>query len=194
MSLALMAAPPALSVRHEQLADLGAEHLAQAIYRRTADGGAIVAWGERVVQWPLGERRLHEVFARQRELHFYNGGCALDVNGDGADEIVVSRGRTRSGSDPELIWLEEQTPGQPWISHRIDLLGRGPIAPHDIHPFAAKRPDGTKLRGVVVVLDRRVLAWYEIPPDPTQIWPRHEIAELPLRSQSGLAVGDLAGR
>lgn len=192
--LAAVAAPPDFSVTHEQLADLGGEHLAQAIYRRTPDGGAIVAWGERVVEWPLGKSQLQEVVAQQGNLHFYNGGCALDVNGDGSDEIVVSRGRSRSGSDPELLWLEAQSPGSPWKVHSIDELGRGPIAPHDIHPFAARRPDGSELRGVVVVLERRTLAWYEIPPDPTQPWVRREIAELPVKSQSGLAVGDLAGR
>lgn len=191
--LATIAAPPELSVRHEALADLGGEHLAQAIYRRTPGGGAIVAWGERVVEWPLAENKLLEVFARQGDLHFYNGGCAIDVDEDGRDEIVVSRGRSRSGADPELLWLEEASPGEPWNEHRIDLLGRGPIAPHDIQPLEAKLPDGRRVRGVVVVLERRVLAWYEMPADPAQAWRRHEIAELPRASQSGLAAGDLAG-
>jgi hypothetical protein len=192
--LAAVAAPPALSVRHEQWADLGGEHLAQAVYRRTPTGGAIVAWGERVVEWPLDRPQLREVVARQGDLHFYNGGCALDVDGDGEDEIVVSRGCSRSGADPEMLLFEAQAAGALWKEHRIDMLGRGPIAPHDIHPFTAARPDGAPLRGVVVVIDRRVLAWYEIPADPTLPWLRHEIAELPVKSQSGLAVGDLAGR
>jgi hypothetical protein len=191
--LAVLAAPPGFSVQHEQLADLGGEHLAQAIVRHTRDGDAIVAWGERVVEWPHAKQQMHEVFARQGDLHFYNGGCALDIDGDGNDEIVFSRGRTRSGSDPELLWLQEQSPDQPWKAYRIDMLGNGPIAPHDIHPFAVKRPNGNPVRGVVVVLGRRVLKWYEIPADPAQPWLRHNIAELPLESQSGLAVGDLAG-
>jgi hypothetical protein len=46
---------------------------------------------------------------------------------------------------------------------------------------------------VVAVIDRRQLVWYEIPADPTGLWPKHEIAELPVKGQSGIAVGDIAG-
>jgi hypothetical protein len=185
-----------LDVRHTRLADLGGEHLAHAIYRGTPEGGAIVAWGERVVEWPLTPRQqksaLRELVGRQGELHYSNGGCALDIDGDGRDEIVVARGRSRSCADPELVWLKETGGNLSWSSYPIGQLGAGPIAPHDIMPFTATRPDGRSLRGVVLVIDRRVLVWYEVPDDPKQPWPRHDIAELPLASQSGIAVGDVA--
>jgi hypothetical protein len=184
---------PMLVARHRQLADLGGEHLAHAVYRNTPHGGAIVAWGERIVEWPLERPELRELIARDGELHYSNGGCALDIDGDGTDEIVVARGRSRSCADPELIWLKEAG-GARWASHHIAKLGQGPIAPHDIEPFSMVRADGHKLRGVVLVIDRRVLVWYEIPDDPAQPWIRHEIAELPVASQSGIAVGDLAGK
>jgi hypothetical protein len=181
-----------VKVRHRLLADLSGEHVAHAVYRQSADGGTVVTWGERVVEWPLERPTLREVVARSGEMHYSNGGCALDVDGDGTDEIVVARGRSPSCADPELIWLEDA--GAPtWEAHRIAPLGSGPIAPHDIVPFSFVFPDGRKLRGVVLVIDRRVLVWYEIPPDPKRPWTRHEIVELPLKSQSGIAVGDVTG-
>lgn len=181
-----------LIVRHHQLADLGAEHLAHAVYRRTDRGGAIVAWGERVIEWPLERPNMREVVPRSGELHYSNGGCAVDVDGDGIDEIVVARGRSRSCANPELVWLHDAG-GSNWATHPIAALGAGPIAPHDIVPFSFVFSDGRNARGVVLVVDRRVLIWYEIPSDPKLPWIRREIAELPAASQSGIAVGDLAG-
>jgi hypothetical protein len=145
------------------------------------------------VEWPLAQPELREVAARQNDLSFYNGGCALDVNGDGVDEIVVARGKTRAGRDPELLWCEEIAGATHWKLHPIAFIGPGPIAPHDIEPFAAAQSDGRIVHGVVVVIGRQHLAWYEIPGDPSQPWLRHEIADFPARSQSGIAVGDLAG-
>lgn len=186
------AANTKLMARHRQLADLGGEHLAHAVYRQTPRGGQIVAWGERVIEWPLERPELREVVARAGETNYSNGGCALDVDGDGTEEIVVARGRSRSCADPELVWLKEAVDA-PWSCHAIGKLGPGNIAPHDIEPFSLTLADGRKLRGVVLVIDRRVLVWYEIPADPRQAWIRHEIAELPLASQSGIAVGDVGG-
>ncbi len=54
-------------------------------------------------------------------------------------------------------------------------------------------PSGESIRGVVAVLDRQQLVWFQIPNDPEQPWVRHEIGKTPRESQSGLAVGDLAG-
>ncbi|HLJ10110.1 MAG TPA: VCBS repeat-containing protein, partial [Planctomycetaceae bacterium] len=174
-------------------ADLGSEHLAHAIFRRTRAGGAIVAWGERMLEWPLERPQLREVVPRKNGAEYSNGGCALDVDGDGVDEIVVARGRTRSCSDPDLYWFKQLHADASWAEQRIAHIGNVPIAPHDINRFSARRPDGSKVRGVVAVVDRRQLVWYEIPADPTGLWPKHEIAELPLKSQSGIAVGDIAG-
>lgn len=192
-ALTFIAAKPAtLEVRHVLLSDLGKEHIAHAVFRHTPEGGAVVGWGERMLQWPLGGAELIELQPRRPDTEFSNGGCAVDIDGDGRDEIVVARGRSRSCSDPDLLWFEASAPGKPWTEHFIAKLGAGPIAPHDVEPLTLARSDGGKLRGVVAVLDRRQLVWFEIPADPRQPWPRHEIAELPLASQSGIAVGDVA--
>jgi len=183
----------AFTVRHRRLADLEGEHVAHAIFRQTTSGGSIVSWGERVLEWPLEKPQVREVVPRLNDTEYSNGGCALDVDGDGVDEIIVARGRSRSVADPDLFWFAEPAPNRPWKEHWIGFLGKGNIAPHDLHPLSARRPDGTTVRGVVAVLDRRQLVWYEIPADPTGPWPRRGIAELPVKGQSGIAVGDLAG-
>lgn len=104
-------------IRHEKLADLGGEHVAHAVFRRTPDGGTIVAWGERIVEWPLSRPTLRQTVAPQGNLQFSNGGCALDVDGDGTDEIVVARGKTRSCADAELFWFEQSSDAtSPWTA------------------------------------------------------------------------------
>ncbi|HEX5498006.1 MAG TPA: VCBS repeat-containing protein, partial [Thermomicrobiales bacterium] len=183
-----------LAAERVTLADLGGEHLAHAVYRQARRGGSIAAWGERVLVWPLeGKSPMREAAPRDSKLRYSNGGCALDIDGDGDDEIVVARGRSRSGVDPELVWLDETSPSAPWVIHPVAKLGAGPISPHDIVPFTAPLPDGGQARGVALVLDRRVLAWFEIGDDPKQPWTRREIAELPLSGQSGIAAGDVSG-
>ncbi|MGH7191982.1 MAG: hypothetical protein ACREJM_00430 [Candidatus Saccharimonadales bacterium] len=125
--LPLVAAKPEkLEVRHALLADLGKEHIAHAVFRHTPEGGMVVGWGERMLQWPLGRAELTELQPRRPDTEYSNGGCAIDI--DGRDEIVVARGRSRSVSDPELFWFEESKPGQPWTEHFIAKLGTGPIA------------------------------------------------------------------
>lgn len=57
-----------------------------------------------------------------------------------------------------------------------------------------KRPSGATVRGVVVLISRKQLVWYEIPTDPTREWKRHEIGAFPAAAgQSGMAIGDVAG-
>ena len=43
---------PAAGVRHIVLARLGREHVARTALRRGAGGETIVAWGERILEWP----------------------------------------------------------------------------------------------------------------------------------------------
>jgi hypothetical protein len=186
------AATVPFDVAHRQLAALGGEHLAHAVDLKTPAGRAIVAWGARVLAWPLPGGDQRQVVAIVPDMHYSNGGCALDVDGDGDEDLVVARGRSRSCADPRLYWFEQHDNAAEWTAHPIAELGRGNVAPHDIHPIAFSRGDGAMLRGVVAVIDRKHLFWYEMPDDPRQPWTPHPIAELPLSSQSGIAVGDLA--
>src|SRR4029079_1231580 len=63
-------------VQHVVLAQLGSEHLAHAIERRSTDGPRIVAWGDRVVEWSLARPDLKEVVPVRQGFQFSNGGCA----------------------------------------------------------------------------------------------------------------------
>jgi len=216
-----MAAEPessdaALPVRVEPMliAELGPEHFAHAVYRRGSEGPRIVAWGDRILQWPLRANALVEEvvppaknFPRPRPGQwaagrYSNGGCAVDVNGDDKDEIVVAC-RVIGQAGVDVVWLEEPAGKLPWKEHLIGHRDCSSTnAPHDILPLAAKVADKT-LRGVVLVSERRQLLWYEMPNDPAKSWQAHPIAELTDqktgkqpggRSQSGLAIGDIAGR
>jgi len=153
----------------------------------------MVSWGERILEWPLPPREpeLREVVAPVKGLGYSNGGCALDVDGDGVEEIIVARGGGRWCADPKLYWFQETAAGR-WSEHLAVEMGRGSIAPHDLVPisFGTGRDQA---RGVVAVLDRRQLEWYQIPADPAAPWLRHPIATLPKANQSGLKVGDVAG-
>ena len=44
---------PPLHIQHTVLARLGGEHIAHAISRRGAGGDRVLAWGDRILEWPL---------------------------------------------------------------------------------------------------------------------------------------------
>jgi hypothetical protein len=180
-------------VQHVVLAQLGPEHLARTIERRSADGLRLVAWGERFVEWSLAHPDLKEVIPFRQGLKFSNGGCALDVDGDGVDEVVVARGEGRPNLNPQLLWLQERPGQSTWTEHSVARLGEGPISPHDILPFSSRSPTGEVLKGVVLVLDRQRLVWFRVPQDPEKPWERYEIGKMPRRPQSGMVIGDVAG-
>ncbi len=189
--------PDPFQVRHQVLAQLGGEHIGHAIYRRSAGGARIVAWGDRVLEWPLdGSKAATEVVAATPGMGYSNGGCAVDLDGDGSDEVVVARGEGRWGRNPELVWFQEQPGRDTWVEHRVEALpGKPNDSPHDIAPFSLKLPSGKQLRGMVVLISRRQLVWYEIPAALTEPWRRHEIATFPgTEEHSGMAIGDVAGR
>ncbi|MBN2569449.1 MAG: hypothetical protein JXB42_08480 [Deltaproteobacteria bacterium] len=63
---------------------MGEEHIAHAVLRREAKGDNIVAWGERILQWKLAKNaKMEEVFPPVKDSSYSNGGCAMDVDGDG---------------------------------------------------------------------------------------------------------------
>lgn len=179
-------------IKHALLANLGGEHVANAVHRRTARGLAVVAWGDRIVEWPLDGMKLREVVAPVEGQGYTNGGCALDITGDGIDEIVVARGRGRWANDPELCWFQENPAGQ-WTAHVIGPVGVGGATPHDLVPISFQIAGTGRIRGVVVVIGRRQVVWFQIPDDPVQPWTKHAIAQLPENNQSGLVTGDVAG-
>ncbi|MGI5817732.1 MAG: FG-GAP repeat domain-containing protein [Armatimonadota bacterium] len=187
-----------ITVERHTIAELGEEHFANCVLRMGREGNYAVAWGDRIIQMPLEPgAAVREVVQALPDQRYSNGGCALDVNGDGADEIVVARGPV-PGTEPEnpsidLLWFEDVPGEETWREH---LAATIPVAnawqaPHDIVPFRASIGGG--IAGVAVVVGRQTLAWYERPQLPGTRWPRHEIGTLPAEGQSGMSVGDIAG-
>jgi hypothetical protein len=195
-----MAGPsPNLPVKVEPIliSRLGAEHFGNAIYRRGREGPRIAASGNRILEWPIRASAPVMEVVQPSSQSFQNGACAMDVNGDGIDEMIVSRtAEDQRGTD--LLWFEE-IPGQSrWKEHLIAHLVKGENEEglHDIQPMETA-VSGKPARGVVIVANRRHLYWYEIPGDPVQPWKEHLIADLggfgATAAQSGLVLGDVAG-
>lgn len=187
-----------MAVERSEIAHLGEEHLANCVLRAGREGNRAVAWGDRIVEMPLrAGANVREVVPALPDRRYSNGGCSLDVDHDGFDEIVVARG-WKPGAGPEnaeieLLWYDE-TPGRDtWEEH---LIARVPVrnarqAPHDIVPFRTSLGGG--ITGVALVIGRQTLLWYEAPEAPATEWMRHEIGRLPAERQSGMCIGDVAG-
>ncbi|MBW3540819.1 MAG: VCBS repeat-containing protein [Planctomycetes bacterium] len=185
----------ALKVQHVLIANLGPERIRHAVARRGRNGERLVGWRYRVVEFPFAaSAAAKEVVAARERLEYSNGGCAMDVDRDGVDEIVVARSDP-GGREIEFVWFKEAAGKAAWIEHVIGRYESPTHAvPHDIQPFEMPRTDAAAWRGIVAVMARQRLVWYEMPRDPRQPWTRHDIATLPAKNQSGLTVGDVSGR
>jgi hypothetical protein len=188
-------AEASLPIQHVLLARLGSEHIGGVTYRRDPRGDCLVAWGSRILEWPLTEKRsMREVVPERPGGVYSNGGCVLDVNGDGEDEAIVARGDAPEHTNARLFWFQREPNKASWKEHQIAILNPAAWAsPHDLQPITFRHPAGRITRGVVAVLARQQLAWFTIPADPAAPWERHEIATLPASNQSGMALGDLSG-
>jgi len=178
------------------ISQLGPEHFGNAIFRRGMKGSRIAASGSRILEWPIQESASNTEVVPPGIGNYENGACALDVNGDSIDEMIV--GRSANGQGTELLWYEEVSDQIRWKEHFITRIakGRGEEGFHDIMPFEMKIQDRMVL-GVVIVVNRKNLYWYQIPADINQPWEQHMIADLSEYgaecAQSGLALGDIAG-
>jgi hypothetical protein len=119
----------------------------------------------------------------------------VDLDGDGVEEIVLARGQGRWARDPELLWFSAVPGRQTWAEHRVGRIGtEADDSPHDILPLSFPTAGGRLIRGIVVLVSRKRLVWYQVPDNLREPWARHEIGIFPASaSQSGLAVGDIAG-
>jgi len=176
------------------IGQVGAEHFGNAVYRRSTEGPRIAASGTRILEWAVQQSAPAAEVVPNRPGRYSNGACAMDVNGDGIDEMILARQEDPSqGSD--VLWFEEVPGRQHWKEHLVGQLTEWE-APHDVMPIETTAV-GRGVRGVAVVSARRLLYWFQIPGDPTQPWGKHEIADLQqggmVGAESGLVLGDLAG-
>ena len=143
------------------------------------DGRTLVTWGDRLL-WRSLPKGIYRV-VRGRERAFSEGGCLLDVDGDGRVDIVVNEG----GPEAALVWFRAPDRGNLWVRHVIDT---GIDAP-DILPVTL-----FGRRGILVIHKRIQVRFYEIPADPTARWPPQDVYSFYSPShQGGLRVADIDG-
>jgi len=135
----------------------------------------LVTWGDRLLWRRLPQGRYRVVSGRGRA--FSEGGCLLDVDGDGRQDVVVNE------SDGALVWFRAPQAGPGWTRRVIDT---GVDAP-DILPATL-----FGRRGVLLIQKRIQVRFYEIPKDVTTRWPYQEVYSFYSPShQGGLRVADL---
>lgn len=139
-----------------------------------AAGRELFTWG-RGIEWrtlPDGPPRRLPTGSRI----FGEGGCLLDVDGDGRLDLVINEAEPHA-----LVWYRAPQ----WSRHVIDT---GVDAPDMIAATLLGR------RGVLLIHKRQQLRFYSIPADPEQAWPVREIYSVYTPSfQGGLALADVDG-
>lgn len=139
----------------------------------------LVTWGDRLLWRSLPQGNYRVVRGRGRALA--EGGCLLDVDGDGKLDIVVNEG----GPQADLVWYRAPHAGARWTRHVIDT---GIDAP-DMLPAALLGH-----RGVLLIHKRAQVRFYEIPADPTARWPSQDVYSFYSPShQGGLRIADIDG-
>ncbi|MBN1291746.1 MAG: hypothetical protein JXB48_07890 [Candidatus Latescibacteria bacterium] len=184
---------PGISVEMRLIDNLGEEHIANVVYRYDPDGDTFTGWGDRIVEWPVESSGGLKETVPNDGIHIYsNGGCAMDVDGDGSDEIVVGRSLAPDHSKPCVYWFDPDN-GDTWTSYLAATFDTGAYtSPHDIVPVTFNR-NGDVIRGVVTVIARKRLVWLKIPDNPHELWIVHDIAEFDAPRQSGIELGDING-
>lgn len=151
----------------------------EAIAGYALQGRALVTWGDRIVWRDLPHDALRVV--RDRGTALAEGGCLLDVDGDGRLDVVVNE----SGPEAALVWLRAPHGSGRWARHVIDT---GVDAP-DMLPATLLGH-----RGVLLIHKGGQVRFYEIPAEATARWPSQEVYSFYSPShQGGLRMADIDG-
>ena len=161
-----------------------AEHTIQKLEGESVTGYALrgrtlVTWGGRIVSRELPHGAAHVIRANRTPLA--EGGCLMDVDGDGRMDLVVNEGPP----DAALVWLRAPHGHGEWQRHVIDT---GVDAP-DMMPATLLGH-----RGLLLIHKRAQVRFYEIPADPTARWDSQDLYSFYSPShQGGLAMADIDG-
>ena len=134
---------------------------------------ALITWGERLEKWLLpGLTR--QMLA---DGPFGEGGCLMDVDGDGLTDVILVEGRGLG----KLVWRRAPK----WESHLID-------SEVEMHDCRAATLFGR--RGLLMIQRHMQLRFYEFPGAPDEPWPSTEIYSIYTASrQGGLEMADVNG-
>ncbi len=170
---------------------LGAQHLANLVYRKGKDGDKFVGWGRMpVTEWNVGSANNKQLVPYNENKRYTNGGCAFDIDGDGFDEIITGCGEMEDLKNTRLIWLQE-VDGEPYCQeHEISDLWPNPYSsPHDVVPYARDN-----FKGILANRSRNEIFLFVIPENPeNEEWPVFSIGKFPVDNHSGIELADING-
>jgi len=184
LSRGLIAALIAISALAQAQALHFSRHAIAHLHNEAISGYALqertlVTWGARLL-WrglPHGDYRV--IRGRGRALD--EGGCLLDVDGDGRLDIVVNEGPP----ERDLVWYGAPPGHGQWVRHVIDT---GVDAPDMLATTLLGH------RGVLLIHKGGQVRFYEIPADPTARWPAQDVYSFYSPSkQGGLRMADIDG-
>ena len=134
---------------------------------------SLLTWGERLERWLLPGLSRQTIV----EGPFGEGGCLMDVGGDGNTAVVLVEGRGLG----RLVW--KRAPD--WVSHVIDTE-------IEMHDCRAATLFGR--RGLLMIQRHMQLRFYEYPGNETDPWPVTELYSIYTASrQGGLEIADVDG-
>lgn len=182
-----------LTIKHVVQGYLGPNHLANLVYRKTTNGDKFVGWGRTpVTEWPVGSASKKQVVPSDPDKRYTNGGCAMDIDGDGNDEIITGCGSMTNLRNTSLIWLKEKENQQYWEEHVIASIWPRPYSsPHDIVPYIKQTESGPDFKAVLVNKSRNELFLFAVPNNPEDEWPQYNIGKFPVNNQSGIELADV---
>ena len=164
------------------------EHIVQKLRNEAVTGYALqertlVTWGDRLLWRTLPQGKYRVI--RGHGPAFAEGGCLLDVDGDGNLDIVVNEG----GPENDLVWFRAPhgpaSDHAPWARYVIDTGVQAP----DMLPATLLGH-----RGVLLIHKGMQVRFYEIPADPTARWPSQDVYSFYSPShQGGLRMADIDG-
>ncbi len=179
-----------VEVEKQRVLYLSREYLRHAQYLQGKDQDVIAAWGWRVLQFPIDSGKYTEVVPEDPKYRFSNGAVAWDVNGDGNEELILSRFVREGRRDFQVVWYERVPGGGDWIPHEIGIAPGPGDDTHDMVKFVDPK---SGVQGLIVSVERSALYLFEKPDNPSQPWKRYDIAKLPDPPQSGMRVADING-
>ena len=141
-----------------------------------ADENVVVVWGSGIESWDLRTGKSNRIAKGE----FREGGCLMDVDGDGRIDVVANEGAPEDAPG-DLVWLRAPD----WSRHVIDTG----IATRDV-----QLANIAGRRGILVIQKQKQLRFYEVPPYASSHWKKTDIDSFNTPSdEGGLLAADIDG-